>query len=384
MTTITQLREIVDHIRSLPNKQMKSTYLNQQSQEVLNFLGGNIRKDGIAKSIAGEIPKSIITEDTMERVVKDFSFASGYSGRNDKIGMMQQLILSKEDRAFVLECLYGNLKLGISIPIPNPTFGDPIRPQLCGTGIEFNAKEYIIEEKFDGHRCVGINDNGKVKLYTRSGKPLIAEAITAELADAIPPGFVLDGELVATSGEFADLKRHEDEIEYRVFDMPFHMNNDITGIPLHARRTILEECLHETDRIRISPILHLANMQDIDQWIERNNAEGIVAKDPSSPYLYGGRKTWVKVKPSLDISGWVVGWTPGEGKRAGILGAVEFRPDGFTATTFVGTGFNDNDLELMKSWINLDKQIRITVKYQNVTKDNRLRFPVFLRVDEVL
>lgn len=384
MTTITQLREIVEHVRSLPNKNMKSVYLNQQSRETLNFLGKNIRMDSIGKTIASEMLKFPVSESSMEHITAVFRVASGLSGRLDKIKEMKDIVLSPADREFVLECLYGSIKLGITVPIPNPIFGEPISPQLCGTGIEFNAKEYIIEEKFDGHRCIGMNIDGKIKLYTRGGKPLVAEAITTELADAIPPGFVLDGELVAASGEFADLKRHTDEIEYRVFDMPFHMNNDITDIPFHARRTILEECLHETNRIRISPILHLKNMYDINRWIERNSAEGIIAKDPTSPYLYGGRKSWIKVKPVLDISGWIVGWSPGEGKRSDGIGAVEFRPDGFTATTFVGTGFNDNDLELMKSWINLDKQIRITVKYQNVTKDNRLRFPVFMRVDEVI
>jgi ATP-dependent DNA ligase len=342
--------------------------------------------DSIGKVIASEIPISIITEDTMERIVMDFNFASGYSGRNDRIGIMQQLILSKEDRAFVLECLYGNLKLGISIQIPDPVFGEPIRPQLCGTGIEFNAKEYIIEEKFDGHRCVGINDDGKVKLYTRGGKPLIAEAITAELADAIPPGFVIDGELVAMSGEFQDLKRHEDEIEYHVFDIPFHMNNDITGIPLHARRIILEECLHETNRIQISPILHLANMQDIDQWIERNNAEGIVAKDPESPYLYGGRKDWIKVKPWLDVTCQVTGFTQGTGKRSGdnLLGAIEVIPVGSQVKTLVGTGFSDSDLVQMRQLLQENKNITVDIKYQNWTKDGCLRFPVFLRIREAI
>lgn len=386
MTTIQNLREIVAHIRSLPNKNAKATFLNTQPRAVRNFLGKNIRMDSIGKAIASEIPISIITEDTMERVVMDFNSASGYSGRNDRIGIMQQLILSKEDREFVLECLYGNLKLGISIQIPNPVFGEPIRPQLCGTGIEFNAKEYIIEEKFDGHRCVGINDDGKVKIYTRGGKPLIAEAITAELADAIPPGFVLDGELVAASGEFADLKRHSDEIEYRVFDIPFFAHNSITGVKLRGRRTILEEILHETDRIRLSPILSLANMDDINKWINREGAEGIVAKDPDSFYTYSGRKDWIKVKPWLDVTCQVTGFTQGTGKRSGdnLLGAIEVIPIGSQVKTLVGTGFSDSDLIQMRQLLRENKNITVDIKYQNWTKDGCLRFPVFLRIREAI
>lgn len=384
MTTINQLREIADRTRDMPNKRMKAEYLNRQSREVLNFLGKNIRMDNIGKAIASEIPKSTVTESDMESVVGTFKHASGLSARNSKISTMNWLILSPEDRNFVLECLYGSLKLGVTIPIPNPVFGEPIRPQLCGTGVDFNPTEYMIEEKYDGIRCVGMNVDGKVRLYTRNGKPISSEVISKELKDAIPPGYVLDGELVAASGDFQDLKRHGDELVYRVFDIPFFANSDITKLSLHSRRSVLEENFHVTDHIRISPILPLSTMRDINKWIERNDAEGVVAKDGSSPYLYGGRKDWIKVKPFLDISGWVQGYTAGTGKREGILGAVEFLPDGFENTTLVGSGFSDEDLLLMKSRLKAGKKVRITVKYQNITNDNRLRFPTFLRADEVI
>ena len=388
MTTIAQLRKIADHVRSLPNKNAKAEYLDRQPREILNFLAGNIRKDGIGNSIAAEIPKYVgrKTEDTMERVVMTFESASGYAGKLDKARIMKSIILSPEDRNFVLTTIYGSLKLGITVPIPNPTFGDAFRPQLCGTDKEFDVSKFIIEEKFDGHRCIGMNVDGKIKLYSRGGKPLIAEAITAELADAIPPGFVVDGELVAASGEFQDLKRHEDEIVYRVFDVPFFEHNSITGIKLFGRRTILEEVLHETERIKISPILSLKSMRDIDQWIERKGAEGVVCKDPTSFYTYSGRKDWIKVKPWLDVTCRVTGFTRGEGKRDrdDMIGAIEVIPAGSQIKTLVGTGFSDNDLIQMRQLLREQKNVMVDVKYQNLTNDGCLRFPVFLRIREVI
>ena len=383
MTTITQLREIANQIRSLPTKKAKAAFLETQPKEILNFLAKNVRMDGVGKSIAGEILKDRTTISSMEDVIDTFHRASEQSSRLDKVVEMKSLILAPEDRNFVLECLYGSLKLGISIQLPNPVFGEVIRPQLCGTGIEFDAREYIIEEKFDGIRCVAMNVDGKARLYTRKGKPLIAEAISKEITDAIPPGYVIDGEIVADSGDFQDMRRHGDEIKYQVFDMPFYMNIDATGLSLHIRRSVLEEKLSATDHVQLSPILSLNSMQDINKWIERNGAEGVVAKDPVCPYLYGGRKTWIKVKPFLDISGWIQGYTPGEGKREGQFGAVEFLPDGFANTTLVGSGFSDEGLLEMKALLKAGRQVRITVKYQNLTKDNRLRFPTFLRIDEV-
>lgn len=140
----------------------------------------------------------------------------------------------------------------------------------------------------------------------------------------------------------------------------------------------------EQEHIKISPILNLNNIPDINKWIEHNHAEGIIAKNPESTYTYGGRKDWIKLKPFMDVSGWVVGFTQGEGKREGGIGAVVFKPDDINVTSLVGSGFNDNYLKLMKTWLNDGKKVRITVKFQDYTKDDHLRFPVFLRVDEII
>jgi len=53
--TISQLREIADHVRSLPNKNAKAAFLDNQPREVLNFLSGNININGIGPEIFQEI-----------------------------------------------------------------------------------------------------------------------------------------------------------------------------------------------------------------------------------------------------------------------------------------------------------------------------------------
>ncbi len=322
----------------------------------------------------------------MERIVIGFKSASGYSGKLDKARIMKSLILSPEDRNFVLTALYGSLKLGISVPVPAPGFGETIRPQLCGTDVEFNAREYLIEEKFDGIRCVAMNVDGKARLYTRNGKPIDAAAVSKELTDSIPEGFVIDGELVALDGDFQSMKRHSDEIVYRVFDVPFFEHRSITGLKLFGRRTILEETLHSTDHIQISPILPLSTMEDINKWIDRNGAEGVVAKDPGSMYTYGGRKDWIKVKKWNDITCKVVGFTPGTGKRDrdDMIGAISVIPEGSNIITHVGSGFSDFDLVQMRQLLRENKNITVDIKYQNWTTDRCLRFPVFLRIREAI
>lgn len=388
MTSIKSLREIVSHVRSLPNKNVKKAYLESLSPDILNFLAKNIQMDGIGKKIAMNMssftPNQLGIKNDMETIVQKFAEASSASSRLYKERIIRDILLPEEDRAFVLTCLYGSLKIGLTVPLPDPVFGERIRPQLCGTGIDFEPKDYIIERKFDGIRCIAMNIDDKVRLYTRNGKPIDAEVISKEIVDAIPPGYVLDGELESKDGEFQNMRRHSDDIVYNVFDMPFCNHFSTINTSLRYRRFLMNDDIVEQEHIKISPILNLNNIPDINKWIEHNHAEGIIAKNPESTYTYGGRKDWIKLKPFMDVSGWVVGFTQGEGKREGGIGAVVFKPDDINVTSLVGSGFNDNYLKLMKTWLNDGKKVRITVKFQDYTKDDHLRFPVFLRVDEII
>lgn len=384
MTSITTVKGIADHIRSLPTKQDKIDYLAYQSKAVIMFMSKNIRMDGIGKIIGSQIqiyPESL---NTMEDIIRKFNIASQSTSKIYKTNVIQDIRLSKVDREFVIECLYGSLKLGVTIPIPDPKFSDIIRPALCGSGIEFDPESYIIEEKFDGIRCVAMNVNGKIKLYTRKGKPITAEIISSELLDSIPLGCVVDGELVSADGEFQNMRRHTEDIEYKVFDMIFHDHKSIAEIPLIQRRDILIDNLAEQEHIKVSKILNLNTIEDIHVWINKHNIEGIIAKKPESIYAYNDRKNWIKMKPFLDITGWITGWVEGKGKRSGGIGAVEFLPEGSQVTTMVGSGFNDNDLILVKNLLKDNKKIKITVKYQNLTTDGHLRFPTFLRMDKLV
>jgi ATP-dependent DNA ligase len=168
-----------------------------------------------------------------------------------------------------------------------------------------------------------------------------------------------------------------------IFDIIFDKNIKIIG-DLSFRKDFIDRYIIENDYVKISRRLNLNNMDEIDEYIKTTGAEGIVAKEPNSLYKYGDRKSWIKYKNFLDISGVITGYTPGEGKRSGIMGAVEFLPDGFENTVFVGSGFTDKQLIEIKELIDNNNKIRIDVKYQNATSDNKsLRFPTFLRIREI-
>lgn len=390
MTTITQLREIIDTVRDLPNKKEKLEYLNTLDRDILNFLAGNIKKDGIAKAIASEIPittMDIIDSTTMEGIVNQFNAASNLSRKKDKIRQMKYIIVSPEDRDLVLVILYGSLKLGLKIPIPEPEFGETIKPQLCGTGIKFDPKKYIIEEKFDGIRCIATKNNSVITLQSRNGKILNIPNISNYLIHCIPNGCIIDGEIIASDGQFESLNRKSDNLIYMIFDIIFNVNYDIIdhksekiNDPLYIRLMQLKDIINETDHIKISQPLDLNSIEEIDNWIVKTGAEGIVAKNPNSTYTYGDRKDWIKYKHFQDCTCTVINYTEGTGKREGIMGAINVIPDGHDQITKVGSGFTDNQLIEMKQLIDNGEKVMVDVKFQNWTSDGCLRFPIFLRI----
>ncbi|MDQ1519030.1 MAG: bifunctional non-ous end joining protein LigD, partial [Actinomycetota bacterium] len=83
---------------------------------------------------------------------------------------------------------------------------------------------------------------------------------------------------------------------------------------------------------------------------KRFNLEGVVAKRVDSPYRPGKRtREWLKVKNHLRQEFVVGGWTEGEGRRHGGIGALligYYNDDGeLQYAGKVGTGFTDEELD---------------------------------------
>src|SRR6202140_2332278 len=84
------------------------------------------------------------------------------------------------------------------------SFPDELRPmQAASAEAPFSSPDYLFEVKWDGLRCIVFRDrDGVVRLLDRGLHELTAdlpEVVAA--AKRIPPGSVIDGELVATDIE---------------------------------------------------------------------------------------------------------------------------------------------------------------------------------------
>jgi bifunctional non-homologous end joining protein LigD len=179
-----------------------------------------------------------------------------------------------------------------------------MHPTLVST--PFHQEGLIFEEKVDGYRMVAYKADRSVRLVSRQGKeftqrfPELAKAVAALGAESV----ILDAELAVFDQQF--VSRFEwlrGQPKGDVATPPMLMAFDLLELdgedqrkrPLRERRQALEHLLRG-ERL-ILPVRRLSP-NGLEAWTEvlRAGYEGLVAKDPESPYVPGRTLKWLKVK----------------------------------------------------------------------------------------
>ncbi|MQA05138.1 MAG: hypothetical protein GEV07_21235 [Streptosporangiales bacterium] len=245
-----------------------------------------------------------------------------------------------------------------------------VPPMLAVTG-ELPADDagWAFEPKWDGVRVVACLGGGELSLWSRVGNLVTASyPELSVLTGLVGVPAVLDGEVVAFDPEgrpdfgllqqrmhltkAVDVRRARRDVQvtYVVFDLLQLDGHDTTGLPLRDRRELLEQLELRADGKVQVPGYVTGNGREVYDATKRLGLEGVVAKRLESVYRPGKRSdAWVKVKhvDSRDVL--VAGWLPGEGRRAGTVGAVVLAlPDGHGGLRHVGqvgTGFSDQVLD---------------------------------------
>jgi bifunctional non-homologous end joining protein LigD len=230
----------------------------------------------------------------------------------------------------------------------------------------FDDPDWLFEPKWDGIRAIAICDEA-TRLITRNEHDVsVAYPELASLHDQVVAlDAMLDGEIVAFADgvpsfqllqqrmHLRDPKRIEQmtkriPVVYMVFDLVFLDGHDLTREPLVERRKLLEEVVVPSDVIQISPAVEETGTA-LFQAAEQQGLEGIMAKRKTSKYTPGARsRDWLKLKVTFDADVVIVGWTEGEGRRAGTLGSLVmavYRDGELVYVGNVGTGFNQRSLE---------------------------------------
>ena len=296
-----------------------------------------------------------------------------------------------------------------------------IAPMLARTGELPPDDGWAFEIKWDGVRAIAYCEGGRLlKLESRNQTNITPRyPELRELGRALGTHeAILDGEVVSFEGGVPSFQRLQkrmhltseaqvrrlsqtEPVVYIVFDLLWLDGHSLLELPYADRRTLLAK-LEIVGPAWQSPAHHVGDGEAMLAASRAQGLEGIVAKRLDCPYVPGRRSNgWVKVKNKKTADVVVGGWMPGEGGRAGRLGAlvVGFYEDGdLHYAGRAGSGFTEAELKRVQSLLEAraregspftggpkpPKQVRFvepeliaSVEYSDMTNDGTLRHPVY-------
>lgn len=237
-----------------------------------------------------------------------------------------------------------------------------------------NVVGWVMSEKFDGVR--GFWDGRQ--LLTRGGKALNPPAWFV----ANYPPFAIDGELWTKRADFENIvsivrrKKADNRwknISHQIFEVP----NQTGG--LFNRLAVLKKYLaaHPNSAIKIIKQIPIKKQTQLAVYLAKITAkggEGVVVRNPDTPYQVGRLSSAFKLKKYLDSECLVQKILIGKGRNADRMGSILCQTkEGKNIK--IGSGFSDKMREnppLVGS--------EITFKYYGLTRKGKPRFPVFLRI----
>jgi len=280
------------------------------------------------------------------------------------------------------------------------------------------------EEKYDGVRCQLHHSRGRVELFSRDLKETTAAfPELAESAPALNHDVLFDGEVLAHRDgrvlRFFELQRRlgrkvvnaalrrEVPVALVIFDVLWLDGRALLDEPLQERRRLLES-LEVKHPFLLARVEEATRSEDLDRIFgetrERGN-EGLMLKDPDSPYTPGRRGlAWLKLKrplATLDVVVTAVEW--GHGKRKGVLSDYTFAVLDISSGRWVNvgkayTGLTDAEIaEMTKKFLELTVEDRghvrlvkpvvvLEVAFDSIQHSGRhlsgyaLRFPRIVRI----
>nr|WP_245594296.1 non-homologous end-joining DNA ligase [Actinospica robiniae] len=228
---------------------------------------------------------------------------------------------------------------------------------------------WILERKLDGIRAIAIRTGDRVRLLSRTGKPL--DAAFPELAEALAAqpcaDFAVDGEICALDHGATDFgllqqriglsdpavaRRSRVKVTYFLFDLLRLDANDTTRLPLLTRKALLHEALHFAAPLRYTA--HQRAAEDVHGAVERacsRGWEGLIAKRADGPYAHRRSPDWLKLKCAKAQEFVVGGFTEPAGSRVGfgalLLGYYDGEDLRFAGK--VGTGWDVKTLHALRT-----------------------------------
>jgi bifunctional non-homologous end joining protein LigD len=244
-----------------------------------------------------------------------------------------------------------------------------------------------------------------VALLSRNGLSFNSRfAAIVNAIKAVPAeNFVLDGEVVGIVDglpNFGALQQGTAaDIEYRVFDLPWLLGQDLRHLPIEDRKVLLAKTIEDNPSVKVVQALD-GDAQGLFEKACATGWEGLMAKRRGSIYTEGRSADWRKLKCQCRQEMVIGGYTEPSGARSGfgalLLGYWEGGDLVYAGK--VGTGFTERVLaqmhralvqlerpsspfrskvvETKAHWVEPD--LVAEVAFTSWTPDLRLRHPSFL------
>jgi DNA ligase 1 len=296
-----------------------------------------------------------------------------------------------------------NLRAGFGLTEANKAgFNIPdFDVMLAKDGKECKNLQEIVKEgvyvspKLDGYRCLAECAYGEVRLYSRNGTifenfPSIVETLEALCQNS---SFFLDGEIMSDDFNAMQQTAMSSKSKKSVGDVKYHVfgwidSDEFTSgnfkMPTKQRLDNLTAFfqtnpgLANVVQVQQTLVHKVEDILALEQQYLLQGLEGAMAL-PNIPYYLGKKSNrLMKFKTMYSMDCKVVGLYEGEGKHEGRMGGLKLTQENGLACD-VGSGFTDEDREVI--WKDPSCAVgRIAeIKYQELTPDGVMRFPVFMR-----
>lgn len=274
---------------------------------------------------------------------------------------------------------------------------------------------------YDGLRCLAHVTSASTRLESTRYRDLTGSfPELGSLHELIGRDAILDGEIVVAGQDGPDAQRlqrrrqdrsekgvltasrRRDPVTYVVHDLLWLDAEPVCEQPYRRRRELLDALTLDHAHVRLSPCFD--GLPEARERARESGARGLLAKRLGSPYRTGERSRDWGLVAFVNREDFVVGgYVPGQGQRAGSIGALlvgRYPHEGADELRYagaVGTGFTGSDLsefgELVTSretptspfrdevprddvrWC--EPALVVRVQYREETDAGLLRYPVY-------
>jgi DNA ligase-1 len=341
------------------------------------------------------------------KILLDKLIARELTGHAARDAIVDSMVLSTVEQwnNWYRPILLKDLKAGFSERTVNkvqkgtiPVFGC----MLARDGAKEEKKlvgDVLIENKYDGVRCIAIVQNNTAVLHSRNGKvfpnfPHIEEALSKPQFN----NMVFDGEIMSENFQ-ALMKQVYRKTNVDTSDAYLALFDVLDLSEFNAgegkyntleRKNILEnlqfdECIREVEwtRCNLDTEKGQTTFKAMNKTAIKNGYEGLMVKPIEAIYQCKRSASWLKIKPIIEVTLTVVDIEEGQGKFDGTTGALvcEGIDDGVNIKVNVGSGLTDENREEIwkdkETVIGQLVEIRADAITQAENGEYSLRFPRF-------